>query len=208
MKIFKQRRNRNVLHVLLAFFIVSFLCPARQSPHPVYTRTVRPEKNRDQRLEEAIVRALGNTNQTDGPIFYNYNRVALNRDPHTEVIAYVFGQAACGTGGCMALIFETQGAEYNLISQIALARTPILVGSHQSHGWKDLILFVAGGGVQPGYYAVLPFDGRQYPDNPTAPPAKRLTYPEKATAYLVNGDNHGFRIPVSPPAGQVKPITR
>jgi len=38
--------------------------------------------------------------------------------------------------------------------------------SHRTNGWRDLSVLVAGGGIIPGYQAVLQFDGRAYPSNP------------------------------------------
>ena len=39
--------------------------------------------------------------------------------------------------------------------------------SHRTNGWRDLSVLVAGGGIIPGYQAVLQFDGRAYPSNPS-----------------------------------------
>jgi hypothetical protein len=44
----------------------------------------------------------------------------------------------------------------------------------KSNGWHDISVVVAGGGIQPGYEAVLSFDGKTYPSNPSTPPARRL----------------------------------
>jgi hypothetical protein len=44
----------------------------------------------------------------------------------------------------------------------------------KSYGWRDIGAWVQGGGIQPGYEAVLQFDGKHYPANPSVAPAKRL----------------------------------
>jgi hypothetical protein len=41
-------------------------------------------------------------------------------------------------------------------------------------GWRTLTLYVAGGGIIPGYVAAIPFRGSRYAHNPTIPPARRL----------------------------------
>jgi|HubBroStandDraft_3_1064219.scaffolds.fasta_scaffold184111_2 hypothetical protein len=41
-------------------------------------------------------------------------------------------------------------------------------------GWHDLGVWVQGGGIQPGYEASLSFNGKEYPSNPTVPPAQPL----------------------------------
>lgn len=164
---------------------------------PVVLRSVRAEKNRDKLLEKAIVHYLG----TDAPsqsVAYFYNRVDLNRDGKLEVLVYLDGQSVCGSGGCTALVFKTQENEYKLISAIALASTPIIVSSQSSKGWNDLILFVEGGGIQPGHYAVLRFNGAQYPENPTVAPATVLHQRVKGVAYLAGPNRRGSGIVISP----------
>jgi hypothetical protein len=81
-------------------------------------------------------------------------------------------------------VFQSERSGYKLISEIRPARNPIIVTEHRTHGWKDLIMAVSGGGIQPGYYAVLEFNGQQYPENPTVPPAKRLNHSVKGVAFL------------------------
>ncbi len=71
------------------------------------------------------------------------------------------------------------------MTNIALARNPIIVSQRKTRGWNDLIMYVVGGGIQPGYYTVLHFDGRTYPDNATVDPAAPLKTRAKGVAYLV-----------------------
>lgn len=75
----------------------------------------------------------------------------------------------CGSGGCTLLIFEPsqKGWQYN--SRVTLVRSPIYLGSKQSHGWQDLIVFVSGGGAKAQYHR-LSYNGRHYPINPSLAP--------------------------------------
>jgi hypothetical protein len=172
----------------LIFFAVASISVAQQGPKPVILRRAQPEKFRDKKLEHAIMTVLPEVgSDSENPVYYYYNRVDLNGDGKPEVLVYIFGAPVCGTGGCTALVFQAEGSEYKLISQITPARNPIVVSQTRTHGWKDLIIFIAGGGVQPGYYAVLEFDGQQYPQNPTVAPAKPLKLRSKGVAY-VNGN--------------------
>ncbi len=109
----------------------------------------------------------------------------MNGDAAPEVLVYVFGQMVCGTGGCNAFVFQSLRGEYNLVTEFSPARNPIIVSEQKTRGWHDLIMFVAGGGVLPGYYAVLSFDGTTYPDNPTVERAAPLKFRARGTAYLV-----------------------
>jgi hypothetical protein len=159
---------------------------------PSIVRTVTPETKRDTKLDTAIRVA-----ERDNPhkeLHYYFNRVDLKGDGKLEVLVFVFGPGQCGTGGCEAYVFEPDGDRYRLVTDIALARNPIIVSEAKTHGWKDLIMFVAGGGVLPGYYAVLHFDGTTYPSNPAYEPAEPLKDRVEGAAYVV-GDvryNGGF----------------
>jgi hypothetical protein len=59
-----------------------------------------------------------------------------------------------------------------------------------TNGWRDISVRVAGGGIVPGYEAILPFNGKTYPGNPSVAPARRArgTSPGKV---LIEGDREG-----------------
>lgn len=69
-------------------------------------------------------------------------------------------------------------------SKITITRPPIRVLETKSHGWHDLAVFVAGGGIQPGYEADVPFNGERYATNPSSPPAHRLS-PQSAGRVVI-----------------------
>lgn len=103
----------------------------------------------------------------------------LNGDGIAEVIVHVTGRGVCGTGGCPTLILRRKRNTLSIVSNIAITRGPIRVLTTSSHGWHDISVVVAGGGIRPGYSARLSFDGNSYPRNPSVPPAVRLlTMPE------------------------------
>ena len=52
-----------------------------------------------------------------------------------------------------------------------ITQLPIMLLDTSSRGWRDVSVTVAGGGIPRAYSARLRFDGRQYPSNPTVPPA-------------------------------------
>ncbi len=100
--------------------------------------------------------------------------VDLNGDGVKEVIVHVTGRAWCGSGGCNTYVLAPKGSSYAVVTRMTVTRPPIRVLTTRSHGWLDLAVFVAGGGILPGYEAVLRFDGSTYPTNPTMPPAQPL----------------------------------
>jgi len=115
---------------------------------------------------------------------YTWGRVDLNGDGRPEVVAQVVGPMFCGTGGCPLLIFrEPSPGRLQLITQMSLFKDPLIVPERRHNGWKELITRVR---VDAGtsYYAVLRYDGRTYPTNPSVAPAIPLRRPEPGTAYL------------------------
>ena len=60
------------------------------------------------------------------------------------------------------------------MTELTIVRRPIRVLETKSNGWHDIGVIVAGGGIQLGDEAILPFDGKSYPTNPTVLPAKEF----------------------------------
>jgi hypothetical protein len=100
--------------------------------------------------------------------------VDLKDDRTKEVIVYLTGRGWCGSGGCRMLILAPEGTSFKIIAETTITRLPIRVLATKSNGWHDITIMVAGGGIQPGYEAVLSFDGKTYPSNPSVPPAHPL----------------------------------
>jgi hypothetical protein len=166
---------------------------AQTSLRPQVIRSIAPDTKRDPDLERAIRREVDSDKYS-----YRYDRVSLSNSAASQVLVYLPGSDYCGSGGCTTLIFSQTGENYRLVTRLTLTRTPIIVSRHRTNGWNDLILYVSGGGIQPGYYAVLPFDGKSYPEDPTAKPAKPLAEIVKGNAYLAGTDSHESDIVVSP----------
>ena len=120
----------------------------------------------------------------DGEVRYFPKSFDLDGDGKSEVIVHVVGPSVCGTGGCETHIFSKLGAGYKLISTIDLSRPLVIAALGRSHGWRNLIVFVAGGGNVAGYYAELRFNGKTYPDNPTLKPAKRISGKPRGTVLI------------------------
>ena len=100
--------------------------------------------------------------------------VDLDGDGKNEAIVYLMGGPWCGSGGCPTLILVRNGVGWKILKYITITGPPIRVLSSTSHGWHDIGVWVQGGGIQPGYEAVLSFDRKTYPGNPSVSPARRL----------------------------------
>jgi hypothetical protein len=99
----------------------------------------------------------------------------LNGDGRPEAIVYLTSNDWCGSGGCTTLILVRDGDSWQLLSRVTITRPPIRVLASKSNGWRSIGVWVQGGGIQPGYEAELRFNGKEYPTNPSMPPARQLT---------------------------------
>jgi len=106
---------------------------------------------------------------------YSFAFVSLSGSEKKEVIVYISGQTWCGSGGCIMLILKPTGSSYKIISKITIVRSPIRMLQSTTNGWHDIGVWVQGGGIRHGYEAVLAFNGKKYPGNPSVPPARRLS---------------------------------
>jgi hypothetical protein len=184
------RVTKTLAAVALILLAAPPLC-AQRGAKPFVTAQVRPEAERDAKLEAAIKDPNGDGRpenfDPDGNFWthYYYNRVDLNGDARPEVLVYLFGPYMCGSGGCNTLVFrQTDAGDYQLVADISLTSNPVVVSERRTNGWNDLIFFVSGGGVR-AHYAVLRFDGKGYPNNPTSVPAAPLRAAARGKAYLV-----------------------
>ena len=90
-----------------------------------------------------------------------------------ESIVYVSGQRWCGSGGCTMLILEPADSAFKVLGRVTIVRLPIRLLPSLNHGHPDIGVTVQGGGIQSGYEAVLSFDGKRYPRNPSMRPARK-----------------------------------
>lgn len=89
-----------------------------------------------------------------------------------EEVVYVSGQGWCGSGGCNMLIVEPFRSSFKVLGDVSIVQLPIRLLPSMENGHPDIGVWVQGGGIQPGYEAVLSFDGASYSGNPSMPPAR------------------------------------
>jgi hypothetical protein len=88
-------------------------------------------------------------------------------------LVYLSGRSWCGSGGCTLLVLQRGGPGFKQVSEISISRPPIVMFGARHNGLPDIGVWVQGGGIHPGYHAVLPFDGKHYAENPTVAPAHK-----------------------------------
>lgn len=101
--------------------------------------------------------------------------VDLKDDGTKEVIVYLSGRGWCGSGGCVMLTLAPDGGSYRVVTKTTVTRLPIRVLTTKSNGWHDITVIARINGIELLYEAVLVFDGKTYPSNPTVLPAHRLS---------------------------------
>lgn len=97
---------------------------------------------------------------------YRWLTYDLNGDGNEELITQLDW---CGSGGCTLLIFENHEDNWRFNSRMTLVNTPINLGVNSSEGWRDLVLFVSGGGATPNQH-IMEYTGVSYPLNPSTAP--------------------------------------
>jgi hypothetical protein len=122
---------------------------------------------------------------------YDHALRDLNDDGRPEALVYARqGRegnrdiSLCGSGGCDLIILSLTPNGYRVLSDIRVTRPPIRVLRTSTHGWHDLSVLVAGGGILPGYRARLRFDGKSYPTNRSVPPARPIKGAEQGTTVI------------------------
>jgi hypothetical protein len=96
----------------------------------------------------------------------------LNGDGVDEAVVYLLGSNWCGSGGCNMLVLRQEHGSWKVVSTMTIVRPPVRVLESTSNGWRDIGVWVQGGGIRRGYEAELHFNGKTYSRNPSVPPAK------------------------------------
>lgn len=135
----------------------------------------RSQKNAEQfRTENRdSVKQFLRTRDTDRSTYYVLAFADLNGGPR-QAIVYLLGNEWCGSGGCNTFVLTPAGDSWRIVANIRITNPPICVLTDKSAGWHSIGVWVQGGGIEGGYEAELRFNGKQYPQNPSVPPARHL----------------------------------
>ena len=101
-----------------------------------------------------------------GKIFYRAALVDLGGDRRRELVFHPLTPSFCGTGGCTTFVFRADRARLTEVARIPVTRTPLVVASRRTRGWRELVFAVAGGAMRADW-GVVRWNGRRYAGNPT-----------------------------------------
>lgn len=169
---------------LLSVFAIGMICFAQPLEH--LPSQVGPQ-------EQAALQSFLRIYLRDPYYDYKQTRyiaasVELN-EKTPGAIVYLTDQKSCGSSGCTTLILVRDNESYRVVTSIPAAWLPIRILESKTNGWRDIGVWVEGGGIRPGYEAVLSFNGTTYPKNPTVPPARPVKHVQGQTVISRNAES-------------------
>ena len=172
------------MNLSLAMFLAAFLVlPAGMGETPwsraaasdaVGAEPAPVSSNREASLKTFLQRYAASQQAAGGATRFSSAFVDLRGSGARQAIVYLTGPDWCGSGGCTALILDSAGASFKIVTSLSVTRLPIYVLKSTTNGWRDIAVLVAGGGIFNAYEARLRFNGKSYPDNPTVAPAQPI----------------------------------
>ena len=78
------------------------------------------------------------------------------------------------------VIFRGGAGGYTFVAKATITQKPIKVSPEFLNGWHTLLVSVRGGGVQLGF-ALMRFNGSEYPRNPSVQPQASAEQVDAAT---------------------------
>ncbi len=89
--------------------------------------------------------------------------VDLNNDGRLDLLLYVVGPQACGTGGCGLYIYRNLGDKFELINSVSVVQGVYLADTY-TNSYRDLVIAIGGGGGKSASIKIQ-YNGKNYPDN-------------------------------------------
>ncbi len=121
---------------------------------------------------EAIQSALKTIDAEIKPEHYEVSQADLDGDGTDDVFVLMNGQSGYrGSGGTSLFVFRNVKEKLVSVGKINVVNDPIYLRKTMSHGLRDLLVTVSGGGAKPGV-ASLAFDSETYPVSPGDASAK------------------------------------
>lgn len=108
----------------------------------------------------------------------------LKNNNEDYVVVYITGESFCGSGGCDMLVLESNNDSFKVVSKTTLVRLPIKMLNTTTNDWHDLSVNISGGGTGKPCDVLLPFNGSEYPGNPTVSPSRPLAWGQSAQILI------------------------
>jgi putative lipoprotein len=136
-------------------------------PEPTGSKEKHGQKSELNQALQAYFAKTGDDPKNANP--HQTTQIDLNSDGRQDALVLLQNPYWCGTGGCTMLVFKGTKSGFEFVSRSSLIRSPVLVSETKTHGWRDLLVEVSGGGATPKKVA-LKYTGSKYPLNPSTQP--------------------------------------
>lgn len=123
----------------------------------------RAEAERSHRLYGARIKPVDPSSYE-----FEYALIDLNGDGIPDAVVLLRG-GYCGSGGCTLQIYQGTQRGFIFVSSSMISREPVQILTEKRFGWHSLTIRVGGGGGTE-CNALMRFDGRKYPLNPSVQP--------------------------------------
>lgn len=128
-----------------------------------------------------LQRAVRSWRPSAPPRAFSYALVHLRDAGPADALVLIRDPNYCGSGGCALIVYEGEpDGPFKLISTSTITREPLYILRQESHGWHDFTTFVSGGGLR-ACSAIMHFNGRRYPSNPSTAPCASPSRLQHAT---------------------------
>jgi hypothetical protein len=182
---FKMKKSKLLPLSMAVIFFLPFQWAAVAQAQTIQTEDIASETTPDSQLENTLRRNYPNA----GAATYQYNRVDLNEDGESEVLAFLSSPAYCGSAGCSILLLQRSGQGYRILTEFHGYALPIVVSDQTTNGWHDLIAEDSDVLDQGSYYR-WQFNGNVYVEENL--PVNSTIF---GRGFLLNGYSHeGIRL--------------
>jgi hypothetical protein len=142
------------------------------------------------------------------PDHYDIARADLDADGKEDVLVLMNAKSGyCGSGGCTLFILKAMEDGFASLGSVKVVSRPIYLRKNSSHGHRDLLVSVRGGGATSGL-AALAFDGSSYPVSPGEPnalkqPDDTVLFADDAAVFVATQELQGITFKVISSGGSV-----
>jgi hypothetical protein len=109
---------------------------------------------------------------------FRYALVDLDGDSRDDAVVLLTGPAWCGSGGCTMVVFRGVVNGFAPMGRSTVSSEPVRVSPETNGGWRALIVRTRGGD------AMMRFEGKRYPLNPSMQPKATPAQLKAATTVI------------------------
>lgn len=149
------------------------------------------QPSRDAELHAFLQERFADDREDAPETRYAHGWADLTGDGRPEALVFIMSAYHCGSGGCNLYIYTPEQNSFYQLARTTVTHAPIRVLNSRTRGWRDIAVFVAGGGT-PARTVLLSRRGGTYPGNPTT--EGRALRRAPAGQIVIGADDRGRRL--------------